>query len=122
MWGALQSRGVTGGGEGVVEGVTLFPPGRQRVKAGRIQDPADFCRKTPAVFGAEVYRKSTGVSLLGKSSGKELPTERVEQVLLAQPVAAAVLGQPELVAPAKQVVGQPGELGVPGSVQAHPVA
>jgi hypothetical protein len=38
-----------------------------------IQDPADFCRKTPAVFGAEVYRKSTGVSVLGKSAAKELP-------------------------------------------------
>jgi hypothetical protein len=37
----------------------------------RIEDPADFCRKTPCVSGAEVYRKSTGGLDLGKSSGKD---------------------------------------------------
>jgi hypothetical protein len=36
-----------------------------------IQDPADFCRKMAAVFGAEVYRNSTGVLVLGKSAGKD---------------------------------------------------
>ena len=44
------------------------------VASRRIQDPAYFCTKTLLVFGAEIYRKSTGVLDLGKSSGKELPT------------------------------------------------
>jgi hypothetical protein len=48
-----------------------------------MQDPADFCRKRPSDFGANVYRNSTGVSSLGKSEGKELPTELE---LLVQPV------------------------------------
>jgi hypothetical protein len=43
--------------------------GRQRVTSCRIQDPADFCSKMAGGFGAEVYRKSTGVSVKGKSSG-----------------------------------------------------
>ena len=75
LWGALQSRGVTGGGEGVVAGVTLFSSGRQRVSSCRIQDPADFCRKMAAVFGAEVYRKSTGVSSVGKYAVKDSACE-----------------------------------------------
>ena len=70
MWGALQSRGVTGGGEGVVEGVTLFPQGRQRVTETGTKDPAFFRVKTRVAFGADVYRKSTGVSVSGKSAGK----------------------------------------------------
>jgi hypothetical protein len=52
--------------------VTLFPAGRQRVTSWWIRDPADFCRKMRAVFGAEVYRNSTGVSVLEKSAGKKL--------------------------------------------------
>ena len=51
--------------------MTLFTSGSQRVTSGRIRDPADFCRKTAFVFSAEVYRNSTGVSDLGKSSGKD---------------------------------------------------
>jgi len=51
--------------------VTLFPAGGQEVTSRRTRDPADFCRKTRAGFGAEVYRSSTGVSDLGKSSGKD---------------------------------------------------
>jgi hypothetical protein len=39
----------------------LVPAGRRRVTGGGIEDPADFRRKTPAVFGSEVCRKSTGV-------------------------------------------------------------
>lgn len=33
--------------------------------------PADFCRKMAAGFTAEVYRKRTGVSGLGKSAVKD---------------------------------------------------
>src|SRR6266699_5024772 len=72
VWSALQICGVTGGGEGVVADLTLVSAVRQRVTTCRIQDPADFCRKTAADFGAEVYRNSTGRSLVGKSAGKEL--------------------------------------------------
>jgi hypothetical protein len=43
--------------------------GRQRVTSCRIQDPADFCRKMAAAFGAEVYRSSTDDSGLEKSAG-----------------------------------------------------
>jgi hypothetical protein len=32
---------------------------------------AFFCRNTPSVFVAEVYRKSTGDLALGKSAGKD---------------------------------------------------
>ena len=71
MRGALQSRGVTSGREGVSVGVTLFPAGIQRVIGGRIEDPADFCRKIRAVFCAEVYWKSTESSALGKSGAKD---------------------------------------------------
>jgi len=58
--------------------VTLFSAGRQRVIDAETEDLAYFCRKTPAVFGGEVYRKSTGVSVPGKSSGNErtLTSER----------------------------------------------
>jgi hypothetical protein len=55
----------------VVDGLTLFPAGRQRVTGCGIEDPADFCRKMAAVFGAEVYRNSTEGSALGKSAGKD---------------------------------------------------
>jgi hypothetical protein len=44
------------------EGATLFPPGRQRVTGGGTEEPADFRGETRADFGAEVYRKRTGVS------------------------------------------------------------
>ena len=70
MRSALQFCGVTGGGEGIVEGVTLFPAGRQRVAGCRIEDPADFCRKMPDAFGVEVRGKRTGVLGLGKSAAK----------------------------------------------------
>ena len=70
MWGALQNRGVTGGGEGISAGVTLFPTGRQRVTGSWIEDPAGFCRKMAAIFGAEVYRNSSDDSALGKSAAK----------------------------------------------------
>jgi hypothetical protein len=51
--------------------VTLFSAGRQRVTSRRSQDPPDFCRKTAADIDAEVYRNSTGSSVIGKSAGKE---------------------------------------------------
>jgi hypothetical protein len=50
--------------------VTLFAAGNQRVTSSRIEDPAVFCRKIAAVFGAEVYRKSTDDSGSGKSAAK----------------------------------------------------
>ena len=50
--------------------MTLFSAGRQTVTGCRIEDPADFCRKMAADFGAEVYRNSTGDLGLGKSAGK----------------------------------------------------
>jgi hypothetical protein len=71
MRGRLQIRGVTSGGEGIVEGATLSPAGRQGVTGWRTEDPADFCRKTAAVFGAEVYRKSTGDLEPRKSAAKD---------------------------------------------------
>ena len=52
--------------------MTLFPAGRQRVTGCGVEHPADFCGETRADFGAEVYRKRTGGSGLGKSAGKEL--------------------------------------------------
>ena len=61
VWSSLQSRGVTNGSQGISAGTTLISVGRQRVNSWRIQDPADFCRKTQAVFGAEVYWKSTEI-------------------------------------------------------------
>jgi len=69
--GQLQIRRVTSGGEGVGAGLTLFPAWRQWVTSCWIEDPADFCWKTPPLFFAEAYRKSTGVSVLGKSAGKD---------------------------------------------------
>jgi hypothetical protein len=72
MRGPLQICGVTGGGEGVVDGVTLFSAGRQRVTSRQIEDPAEFCRKTPSDFGAEVYRNSTVDLCLGESAAKDL--------------------------------------------------
>jgi hypothetical protein len=32
--------------------------------------PTNFCSETPANFGVDVYRKSTGDSVLGKSAAK----------------------------------------------------
>jgi hypothetical protein len=58
--------------------VTLFSAARQRVTSRRIRDPADFCRKTTCDFGAEVYRNSTGVSVLGKSAGKKCRRKRLK--------------------------------------------
>jgi hypothetical protein len=52
--------------------VTLVPAGSHRVTGWRIEDPADFYRNLRDDFDAEVYRKRTGVSGLGKSAGKEL--------------------------------------------------
>ena len=75
MRGELQICGVTDGGEGVVGRVTLFPTGRQRVTGSWIEDPADFCRKMAAVFGADVYRNSTGGLCLGKSVAKDQGTK-----------------------------------------------
>ena len=70
MWGALQSRGVTGGGEGVVEATARVPAGSRAVSRVQPRNPACFCRKVQRVIRAEVYWKSTGDSGLGKSAGK----------------------------------------------------
>jgi hypothetical protein len=70
VWGALQSRGVTSGGEGVVEGSLRVPSGSQRVNSVLRQHSACFCRDMRAVFGLDVYRNSTGGSLVGESAGK----------------------------------------------------
>jgi hypothetical protein len=67
----LQIRGVTNRGEGKSVGLILISAGGQRVTSWGIEDPADFCRKMADVFGAEIYRISTGVSGLGKSAAKE---------------------------------------------------
>jgi hypothetical protein len=36
------------------------------------ESPVYFCGKTPAEFGVNVYRKSTGVMVLGKPAAKHL--------------------------------------------------
>jgi hypothetical protein len=59
VWSALQSRGVRGGGEGVVEGTARVPSGSHTVSSVLTRDPACFCRKIPRVIGADVYRNST---------------------------------------------------------------
>ena len=59
VWGALQSRGVTGGGEGVVEATPRVPARSQTVSGVLIQNPAWFCGKMHGVFSADVYRNST---------------------------------------------------------------
>jgi hypothetical protein len=46
--------------------------GFQREAKGLPIRYAFFCGKTPPDFGVEVYRKSTGVLDLGKSSGKDV--------------------------------------------------
>jgi hypothetical protein len=68
-----------------LEGVGC-PSGRQRVTRRWIEDSMDFCRKTRAVFDAEVYRNSTGVSDLGKSAGKttRLPRQACP-IILSRP-------------------------------------
>src|SRR6516162_1567335 len=40
VWGALQSRGVTGGGEGIVEGAPRVPSGSHTGSVVLTQDPA----------------------------------------------------------------------------------
>ena len=57
--GALQSRGVTGGGEGVVEATPRVPAGSQTVRGVQTGGPAYFWRKIQRVIGADVYRNST---------------------------------------------------------------
>ena len=54
--------------------LTLFSAGRQGVIRWGNRDPADFCRETPVVFGAEAYRNSTGNLGLENSAGKSLPS------------------------------------------------
>ena len=44
--------------------------GKTEVTRGRIEDPGDFCREMTGICGAEVYRKSTEGSALGKSAAK----------------------------------------------------
>ena len=50
--------------------MTLFLAGGQEVTSWWIEDPAVLCGKTQIVFGAEVYRKSTGDLVVGKYLGK----------------------------------------------------
>jgi len=56
VWGALQSRGVTGGGEGVVEATRRVPAGSRTVSGVQAQDPACFARKIQGAISADVYR------------------------------------------------------------------
>jgi hypothetical protein len=49
--------------------VNLISAARQRVTGSGLEGLADFCRKTVGVSAL----KSTGVSVIGKSAGKELP-------------------------------------------------
>ena len=67
VWGALQYRGVTGGGEGVVKATVRVPAGSHTVSVVLTQDPACFCEEMCAAFGANVYRNSTGDLGLEKS-------------------------------------------------------
>jgi hypothetical protein len=62
--------------------VTLFPEVRQRVTSWWLEEPADFCSKTPDDFGAEVYRKRTGVSGIAKSAAKTWHVNEVRQCVL----------------------------------------
>ena len=59
VWGSLQTRGVTGGGEGVADGTPRVPSGNPLVSRVQDRDAAYFCRKIQRVTGADVYRKST---------------------------------------------------------------
>jgi hypothetical protein len=59
VWGALQSRGVTGGGEGVVEASPRVPAGSHAVSGAPPEDPAGFCRRIQRVIGIDVYQNST---------------------------------------------------------------
>jgi hypothetical protein len=59
VWGALQSRGVTGGAEGVVDATPRVPTGSHTVIAVLTQAPACFCRKIERLFDADVYRNFT---------------------------------------------------------------
>jgi hypothetical protein len=61
VWGALQSRGVTGGGNGIRAGFTLFSAGKQRVTKRWIRDPGYFCGKTPPF---SCFRR--GIGCLGR--------------------------------------------------------
>ena len=56
---SLQTRGVTGGGEGVVFAMPRVPTGSRVVSIGLPEDSTYFCRKRQAGFAADVYRKST---------------------------------------------------------------
>ena len=70
VWSSLQTRGVTGGGEGVVAGSSRVLACNQRVTRWPRRESAYFCRKMPADFGVNVYRKSTGELVSGKSAAK----------------------------------------------------
>ena len=47
VWGALQSRGVTGGGEGVVGGTARVPAGSRAVSVVSAARPRVFLQKSP---------------------------------------------------------------------------
>src|SRR5262249_8593312 len=70
VWGALQSRGVTGGGEGGVGGTARVPSGSHTVSGTLFEDPLWFRRGMPAVVGAGGYPYSTCCLALGKFAGK----------------------------------------------------
>ena len=70
LWSFLQTRGVTGGGEGVAVVTPRVFACNQRVTCWLGRRFTLFCRKTPAGFGVDVYRKSTGDLVLGKSAAK----------------------------------------------------
>ena len=70
VWSRLQIRGVTNRCEGVIAGIIVQFAGRQTVSCGLAVDPAQICGEMRSVFGAAVYRKSTGGSRVGKSAAK----------------------------------------------------
>lgn len=55
--------------------MALFPAGSQRVAGGLIEDTTYVCRNSPSEIDAEVCRKPTGGSVLGKFAAKN-PNER----------------------------------------------
>ena len=59
VWCALQSRGVTGGREGVDGATPRVPAGSHTVSGVQTGEPPYFRRKIQRVIGAEVYWNST---------------------------------------------------------------
>jgi len=79
-WSALQVRGVTGGGDGIGDGVSWFRARRQRVMCRWAETPTYFWRNLPADIDATVHRKPDGVSVVGRSAGKVRRAESADSL------------------------------------------